>query len=173
MIPLLYQPARRRGRPVRGAACAVTVPGPTPAECLRLARPSHRPDAVMADPRPAGRRGRDRVRAAVTAGSVALLGFGLDSGIEAPASIIVIWRFTWTRLGARPRTGPAKPGQAGKPPSPPAPSRTTFSARAPNPGSDSQGTSGLRKITRSLSPDRATCGWTGHRRRRPGLASRA
>lgn len=27
MIPLLYQPGRRRGRPVRGAACAVTVPG--------------------------------------------------------------------------------------------------------------------------------------------------
>src|SRR2546422_6382216 len=32
--------------------------------------------------------------AAVLAGSVALLGFGLDSGIEAMASIIVIWRFT-------------------------------------------------------------------------------
>lgn len=92
----------------------------------------------------------------MTAGAVTLLGFGLDSSIEAPASIIVIWRFTWTRLGARPRTGPAKPGQAGKPPSPPAPSRITFSARAPNPGSDSQGTSGLRKITRSLSP------WTAH-----------
>jgi divalent metal cation (Fe/Co/Zn/Cd) transporter len=32
------------------------------------------------------------------AGSVALLGFGLDSGIEAMASVIVIWRFTGTRL---------------------------------------------------------------------------
>ena len=31
--------------------------------------------------------------AAVAAGSVALLGVGLDSGIEAIASIIVIWRF--------------------------------------------------------------------------------
>jgi hypothetical protein len=39
------------------------------------------------------------VGAAVIAGSVALLEFGPDSGIEAPASIIVIWRFTWTRLG--------------------------------------------------------------------------
>ena len=29
---------------------------------------------------------------------MALLGFGLDSGIEALASIIVIWRFTGTRL---------------------------------------------------------------------------
>jgi hypothetical protein len=38
--------------------------------------------------------------AAVLAGSVALLGFGLDSGIEALASIIVIWRFTGTRLAS-------------------------------------------------------------------------
>ena len=36
--------------------------------------------------------------AAVVAGSVALLGFGLHSGIEAMASVIVIWRFTGTRL---------------------------------------------------------------------------
>jgi divalent metal cation (Fe/Co/Zn/Cd) transporter len=38
--------------------------------------------------------------AAVLAGSVALLGFGLDSGIEAMASIIVIWRFTGNRLAS-------------------------------------------------------------------------
>jgi divalent metal cation (Fe/Co/Zn/Cd) transporter len=37
---------------------------------------------------------------AIVAGSVALLGFGLDSGIEAMASIIVIWRFTGTRLAS-------------------------------------------------------------------------
>jgi len=37
------------------------------------------------------------VSAAVLAGSVALLGFGLDSVIEALASIIVVWRFTGTR----------------------------------------------------------------------------
>jgi divalent metal cation (Fe/Co/Zn/Cd) transporter len=35
--------------------------------------------------------------AAVAAGSVALLGFGLDSAIEALASVIVIWRFTGHR----------------------------------------------------------------------------
>ena len=40
------------------------------------------------------------IGAAVAAGSVALLGFGLDSGIEALASIIVIWRFTGTRLAS-------------------------------------------------------------------------
>lgn len=36
--------------------------------------------------------------AAAVAGSVALLGFGLDSAVEALASIIVIWRFTGSRL---------------------------------------------------------------------------
>ncbi len=35
--------------------------------------------------------------AAILAGSVALLGFGLDSVIEALASVIVIWRFTGSR----------------------------------------------------------------------------
>jgi divalent metal cation (Fe/Co/Zn/Cd) transporter len=38
------------------------------------------------------------IGAAIAAGSVALLGFGLDSGVEAMASVIVIWRFTGTRL---------------------------------------------------------------------------
>jgi divalent metal cation (Fe/Co/Zn/Cd) transporter len=37
------------------------------------------------------------ITAALTAGSVALLGFGLDSVIEALASVIVIWRFTGNR----------------------------------------------------------------------------
>jgi divalent metal cation (Fe/Co/Zn/Cd) transporter len=35
--------------------------------------------------------------AAILAGSVALLGFGLDSAIEGLASVIIIWRFTGTR----------------------------------------------------------------------------
>jgi divalent metal cation (Fe/Co/Zn/Cd) transporter len=35
--------------------------------------------------------------AAVLAGSVALLGFGLDSAIEGLASVIIVWRFTGTR----------------------------------------------------------------------------
>jgi divalent metal cation (Fe/Co/Zn/Cd) transporter len=37
------------------------------------------------------------ITAAILAGSVALLGFGLDSVIERLASVIVIWRFTGTR----------------------------------------------------------------------------
>jgi divalent metal cation (Fe/Co/Zn/Cd) transporter len=37
------------------------------------------------------------IAAAILAGSVALLGFGLDSAIESLASIIVVWRFTGSR----------------------------------------------------------------------------
>ena len=37
------------------------------------------------------------ILAAALAGSVALLGFGLDSVIEGLASVIVVWRFTGTR----------------------------------------------------------------------------
>ncbi len=37
------------------------------------------------------------ITAALIAGSVALLGFGLDSAIEGLASVIVIWRFTGAR----------------------------------------------------------------------------
>jgi divalent metal cation (Fe/Co/Zn/Cd) transporter len=37
------------------------------------------------------------ITAAVIAGSVALLGFGIDSAIEGLASVIVIWRFTGSR----------------------------------------------------------------------------
>jgi divalent metal cation (Fe/Co/Zn/Cd) transporter len=40
------------------------------------------------------------IGAAIASGSVALLGFGLDSGIEAIASVIVIWRLTGTRLAS-------------------------------------------------------------------------
>jgi divalent metal cation (Fe/Co/Zn/Cd) transporter len=41
--------------------------------------------------------GATALAAAVAAGSVALLGFGLDSVIEGLASLIVIWRFTGAR----------------------------------------------------------------------------
>jgi divalent metal cation (Fe/Co/Zn/Cd) transporter len=37
------------------------------------------------------------IAAALVAGSVALLGFGIDSAIEALAAVIVIWRFTGAR----------------------------------------------------------------------------
>ena len=76
----------------------MTVPGPVTPEWLRLARL-----ARMLAWLTLGWLGIEAgvaVGAAVTAGSVALLGFGLDSGIEALASVIVIWRFTGTRLAS-------------------------------------------------------------------------
>lgn len=54
------------------------------------------------------------VTAAILASSVALPGFGLDSVIEAVASIIVIWRFTGTRrLSARRQRGTPRLGRGG------------------------------------------------------------
>jgi len=48
--------------------------------------------------------------AAVLAGSVALLGFGLDSVIEALASIVIVWRFTGARTLSE--TAEARAGKA-------------------------------------------------------------
>jgi divalent metal cation (Fe/Co/Zn/Cd) transporter len=82
-------------RPTAGGAAPV-VPG-TP-EWLRLARLAR----VLSWLTLAwmGAEGGVAIGAALIAGSTALLGFGLDSGIEAIASIIVIWRFTGTRLAS-------------------------------------------------------------------------
>ena len=37
------------------------------------------------------------VVAGIVAGSIALIGFGLDSAIEGFASVVIVWRFTGTR----------------------------------------------------------------------------
>jgi hypothetical protein len=76
--------------------------------------------------------------AAVVAGSVALLGFGLHSGIEAMASVIVIWRFTGTRLDSRPPSGAPgnwwRPASSCSPPTSPSPSPSGAAATAAPPG---------------------------------------
>jgi hypothetical protein len=38
------------------------------------------------------------IAAGIVAGSIALIGFGLDSAIEGFASVIIIWRFTGSRV---------------------------------------------------------------------------
>ena len=38
------------------------------------------------------------ISAGIIAGSIALIGFGIDSAIEGLASVIIIWRFTGSRL---------------------------------------------------------------------------
>ena len=77
-----------------GASRSPAVPGS--AEWLRLARLARVLSWVTLAWM--GVEGGVAIGAAVVAGSVALLAFGLDSGIEALASVIVIWRLTGTRL---------------------------------------------------------------------------
>ena len=92
---LTFTPAQAKAAADR---CQSTDRGPVSADWLRLARIARILSwltlAWM------GIEGGVAIAAAVVAGSVALLGFGLDSGIEAMASVIVIWRFTGSRLAS-------------------------------------------------------------------------
>lgn len=45
-----------------------------------------------------GLEGGIAIVAGIAAGSIALIGFGLDSGIEGAASVVIIWRFTGARI---------------------------------------------------------------------------
>lgn len=45
-----------------------------------------------------GAEGALAITAGVLAGSIALIGFGIDSAIEGVASLVIVWRFTGTRL---------------------------------------------------------------------------
>ena len=45
-----------------------------------------------------GLEGGIAITAGVLAGSIALVGFGIDSAIEGVASIVIIWRFTGSRM---------------------------------------------------------------------------
>ncbi len=84
--------------PPQGRHCEITGPVPVSAEWLRLARLARTLSWITLAWM--GIEGGVAIGAALIAGSVALLGFGLDSGIEAMASVIVIWRFTGTRLAS-------------------------------------------------------------------------
>jgi len=45
-----------------------------------------------------GAEGAIAITAGITAGSIALIGFGIDSAIEGFASLVIVWRFTGGRL---------------------------------------------------------------------------
>ena len=45
-----------------------------------------------------GAEGAIAITAGVLAGSIALVGFGIDSAIEGFASLVIVWRFTGDRL---------------------------------------------------------------------------
>ena len=80
--------------------------------------------------------------AAVIAGSVALLGFGLDSAIEGLASVIIVWRFTGTRTLSETAEGRAQKAVA-----------VTFFLLAPYIAYDA--------ITTLIARDRAETSWLG------------
>ena len=79
------------------SARELTVPhGEPTAEWLRAARRARQLSwlslAWM------GAEGAIAITAGVLAGSIALVGFGIDSAIEGLASLVIIWRFTGSRL---------------------------------------------------------------------------
>ena len=45
-----------------------------------------------------GAEGAIAITAGILAGSIALIGFGIDSAIEGVASLVIVWRFTGSRL---------------------------------------------------------------------------
>jgi divalent metal cation (Fe/Co/Zn/Cd) transporter len=45
-----------------------------------------------------GAEGAIAIAAGILAGSIALIGFGIDSAIEGLASLVIVWRFTGSRL---------------------------------------------------------------------------
>jgi hypothetical protein len=45
-----------------------------------------------------GAEGGIAIAAGIMAGSIALIGFGIDSAIEGLASVVIVWRFTGSRL---------------------------------------------------------------------------
>jgi divalent metal cation (Fe/Co/Zn/Cd) transporter len=48
-----------------------------------------------------GAEGAIAITAGIVAGSIALIGFGIDSAIEGVASLVIVWRFTGHRLLSR------------------------------------------------------------------------
>jgi divalent metal cation (Fe/Co/Zn/Cd) transporter len=90
--------------PVELPVLAVT-PAPAPSDRSAVAVPDGERDRLVRSARTLSWlslawmtvEGAVAIIAALVAGSVALLGFGLDSVIEALASVIVIWRFTGDR----------------------------------------------------------------------------
>jgi hypothetical protein len=47
-----------------------------------------------------GVEGAVAITAGILAGSIALIGFGIDSAIEGFASLVIVWRFTGSRLAS-------------------------------------------------------------------------
>jgi divalent metal cation (Fe/Co/Zn/Cd) transporter len=82
--------------PVTHAAAAPARTGPDVATVERLARRARRLSWLSLAWMTV--EGAVALAAGIAAGSIALVGFGLDSAIEGFASVIIIWRFTGRRI---------------------------------------------------------------------------
>ncbi len=83
-------------QPIPGSASSPGVLAPGTGEWLRLARRARTLSWVSLGWMAA--EGLIAVLAGLVAGSIALVGFGLDSAIEGFASLIIVWRFTGSRM---------------------------------------------------------------------------
>src|SRR5215217_8266036 len=73
--------------------------GPGSARLSRLSAPGPPGQvAVVGEPRLHGRGRCVAILAGIVAGSIALIGFGIDSAIEGFASAVIVWRFTGHRI---------------------------------------------------------------------------
>jgi divalent metal cation (Fe/Co/Zn/Cd) transporter len=78
-------------------AASLTV-APSSAEWLRLAQRARLLSWLSLGL--IGAEGAVAIAAGIAAGSIALIGFGIDSVIEGLASVVIVWRFTGSRLSS-------------------------------------------------------------------------
>jgi divalent metal cation (Fe/Co/Zn/Cd) transporter len=78
-------------------AASLTV-APSSAEWLRLAQRARLLSWLSLGL--IGAEGAVAIAAGIAAGSIALIGFGIDSVIEGLASVVIVWRFSGWRLGS-------------------------------------------------------------------------
>ena len=100
--------------------------------------------------------------AGIVAGSIALIGFGIDSAIEGVASVIIIWRFTGARMLSARRRG-AGPEAGGDPVLPARPLRRLRGGRPPDRRRAARGQR-ARHAADHLEPDRHAAARAGRSR---------
>jgi divalent metal cation (Fe/Co/Zn/Cd) transporter len=79
-----------------GVEAATATAAPRSPEWLRLARRARMLSWISLGL--IGAEGAVAIAAGLAAGSIALIGFGIDSVIEGLASLVIVWRFSGTRL---------------------------------------------------------------------------
>jgi Co/Zn/Cd efflux system component len=91
-----HRGARRRGDGVSQATLPMAAAGAPHLDWLRAARRARALSWLSLVWM--GAEGAIAITAGILAGSIALIGFGIDSAIEGVASLVIVWRFTGHRL---------------------------------------------------------------------------